>query len=103
MYHNINSNVLQESTMSYISVELAVIEIAGKYVPISYTQGMNNTIASPILCYGNHQTQSPIAAQGSKSLKINIKWEVHKRTRQEVFAKLESYIYVLYVVCANNN
>jgi len=32
----VNSNVLQESTMPYISVELAVIEITGKYVPISY-------------------------------------------------------------------
>ena len=38
-----------------------------------------------------------------KSLNMNIKWEVHKRTRQEVSAKLESYIYVLYMVCANNN
>ena len=52
---------------------------------------------------GNHQTQSLIAAQGSKSLKLDIKWEVHKRTRQGVSAKLESYIYVLHVICANNN
>jgi len=28
-----------------------------------------------------------------KSLKLDIKWEVHKRTRQGVSAKLESYIY----------
>jgi len=28
-----------------------------------------------------------------KSLKLDIKWEVHKRTQQEVSAKLESYIY----------
>ena len=28
-----------------------------------------------------------------KFLKLDIKWEVHKRTRQEVSAKLESYIY----------
>ena len=34
---------------------------------------------------------------------MNIKWEVYKRTQQEVSAKLESYIYVLYTVCANNN
>ena len=39
----------------------------------------------------------------SKSLNMNIKWEVYKRTQQEVSAKLESYIYVLYTVCANNN
>jgi len=29
----------------------------------------------------------------SKSLKLDIKWEVHKRTQQGVSAKLESYIY----------
>jgi len=28
-----------------------------------------------------------------KSLKLDIKWKVHKRTRQGVSAKLESYIY----------
>ena len=28
-----------------------------------------------------------------KSLKWDIKWEVHKRTQQGVSAKLESYIY----------
>jgi len=28
-----------------------------------------------------------------KSLSMDIKWEVHKRTRQRVSAKLESYIY----------
>ena len=39
----------------------------------------------------------------SKSLKVDIVWEVHKRTQQEVSAKLESYIYVLHVVHSNNN
>ena len=39
----------------------------------------------------------------SKSLNMDIKWEVHKRTRQEVFAKLESYIYKVYMVHATNN
>ena len=34
---------------------------------------------------------------------MDIKWEVHKRTQQGVSAKLESYIYVLYMVHANNN
>ena len=29
----------------------------------------------------------------SKSLKLDIEWEVHKRTQQGVSAKLESYIY----------
>ena len=28
-----------------------------------------------------------------KSLKLDIKWEVHKRTQQGVSAKLEFYIY----------
>ena len=35
-----------------------------------------------------------------KSLKVDIKWEVHKRTRQGVSAKLESYIYRIHIVCA---
>ena len=30
-------------------------------------------------------------------------WEVYKRTQQVVSTKLESYIYVLHVVYANNN
>ena len=29
----------------------------------------------------------------SKSLKLDIEWEVYKRTQQGVSAKLESYIY----------
>ena len=39
----------------------------------------------------------------SKSLNMDIKWEVHKRTQQEVSAKLESYIYKTCLVCATNN
>jgi len=35
-----------------------------------------------------------------KSLNMNIKWEVHKRTRQGVSAKLESYIYQVHMVRA---
>jgi len=38
-----------------------------------------------------------------KSLKLDIKWEVHKRTRQGVSAKLESYIYKVHMVRATNN
>jgi len=38
-----------------------------------------------------------------KSLSIDIKWEVHKRTRQGVSAKLESYIYKIHMVHATNN
>ena len=38
-----------------------------------------------------------------KSLNIDIKWEVHKRTRQGVSAKLESYLYKTCLVCATNN
>jgi len=38
-----------------------------------------------------------------KSLKLDIKWEVHKRTQQEVSAKLMSYIYKTCLVCATNN
>jgi len=39
----------------------------------------------------------------SKSLNMDIKWEFHKRTWQGVSAKLESYIYKVYMVCATNN
>ena len=35
-----------------------------------------------------------------KSLKLDIKWEVHKKTRQGVSAKLESYIYKVHMVHA---
>ena len=38
-----------------------------------------------------------------KSLKLDIKWEVHKRTQQEVSAKLESYIYKVHMVCATTS
>ena len=39
----------------------------------------------------------------SKSLNMDIKWEVHKRTQQGVSAKLESYIYKVHMVHATNN
>ena len=51
-------------------------------------------------CCGNHQTQSPMDHTTSKSLKLDNKWEVHKRTRQGVSAKLESYIYKVHIVHA---
>ena len=38
--------------------------------------------------------------QTSKSLKVDIVWEVHKRTRQGVSTKLEFYIYKVYIVYA---
>ena len=38
-----------------------------------------------------------------KSLKLDIKWKVHKRTRQGVSAKLKSYIYQVHLVHATNN
>ena len=36
----------------------------------------------------------------NKSLSRSIKWEVHKRTQQEVFAQLLSYLYNILMVCA---
>ena len=33
----------------------------------------------------------------------DLEWEVHKRTRQEVSTKLESYIYKVHIVYATNN
>jgi len=38
-----------------------------------------------------------------KSLNMNIKWEVYKRTQQGVSAKLESYIYRVHMVCATSS
>jgi len=45
----VNNSALYESTIPYISVEPAVIEMVGEHISIPYTQGMNNTIANPIL------------------------------------------------------
>ena len=39
----------------------------------------------------------------SKSLKLNIKWKVHKRTWQGVSAKLEFYIYKVHIVYATTS
>ena len=54
-------------------------------------------------CCGNHLSQWQMTAQMSKSLRSDIMWEFHKRTQQGVSAKLESYIYKIYLVRANNN
>jgi len=54
-------------------------------------------------CYSNHLSQWQMTAQMSKSLRSDIMWEFHKRTRQEVSAKLESYIYKILMVHATNN
>ena len=39
----------------------------------------------------------------SKSLKVDIKWEVHKRTQQGASSSLEFYLYKVYIVRATNN
>jgi len=44
-----NNSILYESTIPYISVEPVVIEIVGEHMSMSYTQGINNTTANPIL------------------------------------------------------
>ena len=38
-----------------------------------------------------------------KSLNMDIKWEVHKKTQQEASSILESYLYKVHMVCATNN
>jgi len=43
-----------------------------------------------------------MTAQISKSLRLDIMWEFHKKT-QQVSAKLESYIYKVHMVHATNN
>ena len=57
----------------------------------------------PHCCCGNYQIQSPIAIQASKALIRQSSGENHKRTRQGVSAKLESYIYKVHMVRATNN
>jgi len=47
--------------------------------------------------------QSPIAIQASKALNRQSSGENHKRTRQGVSVKLESYIYKTCLVHATNN
>ena len=47
--------------------------------------------------------QSPIATQVSKALSRQSSRENHKRTQQEVSAKLESYLYKVLMVRATNN
>jgi len=42
-------------------------------------------------------------SQVSKSLKMDIMWEVHKRTWQGVSSLLESYLYKVHMVHATNN
>ena len=54
-------------------------------------------------CCGNYLSQGQMITQGSKSLKSDIEWEVHKRTWQGVSAKLEFYIYKVHMVCATSS
>ena len=69
-----------------------------------YIAGANTVNISSISVYcGNHLSQWQIIIQASKSLNMDIMWEVHKRTQQEVSAKLESYIYKVHMVHATNN
>ena len=56
----------------------------------------SNILWQPLITKTNDHTSG-------KSLKMDIKWEVHKRTQQEVSAKLESYIYQVHLVRATNN
>ena len=56
----------------------------------------NLVLWQPLITKTNDHTSS-------KSLRLDIKWEVHKRTRQEVSAKLESYIYKVHMVHATTS
>ena len=58
------------------------------------------SLTQKVECCGNHLSQRQMS---SKSLKLDIKWEVHKRTQQGVSAKLESYIYKVYMVCTTTS
>ena len=54
----------------------------------------------PCCCCGNYWIQGPIATQVSKALSRQSSEENHKRTRQGVSTKLESYIYRIHMVHA---
>ena len=56
-----------------------------------------------IICYSNHWSQRSMIIQISKSLKVDIVWEVHKRTQQGASSLLESYLYKVLMVHATNN
>jgi len=56
-----------------------------------------------VYCCSNHLSQWQMITQASKSLKVDIMWEVHKKTQQGVSAKLESYIYKICLVHATDN
>ena len=55
------------------------------------------------MCCGNHLSQWQMITQMSKSLEVDIVWGVHKRAQQGVSAKLESYIYRMYIVHATSS
>ena len=69
----------------------------------AYSISIFETVKFLDICCGNHQTQSPIATQVSKALSRQSSGKNHKRTRQGVSAKLESYIYKVHMVRATNN
>jgi len=50
-------------------------------------------ICNNVDCCGNHLSQGQMISLTSKPLSRVIMWEFHKRTRQGVSVKLESYIY----------
>ena len=72
-----------------------------QYGQAQFTPGWKS--AGQTQCCGNHQTQSPIVTQVSKALSRQSSRENHKRTRQGVSAKFESYIYKIHMVCATSS
>jgi len=73
-----------------------------------YAMDVNRRENRNCCAYGGFVLWQPLITKtndhtSGKSLKLDIKWKVHKRTRQEVSAKLESYIYQVHLVHATNN
>ena len=74
----INDNVC---LISIVNIANTCINL--EYWPLHFKSSM---LWQPLITKTNDHTSG-------KSLKLDIKWEVHKRTWQGVSAKLESYIY----------
>jgi len=65
-------------------------------ISVAKKANTSSVLWQPLITKTNNHTSS-------KSLKLDIKWEVYKRTQQGVSAKLESFIYKTCLVCATNN
>ena len=96
MLKNIIKNIVK---IKDIFPKLFADKISKVYKVISNSNWKNklgSMLWQPLITKTNDYTSS-------KSLRLDIKWEVHKRTQQGVFTKLESYIYKVHIVWATTS